>query len=383
MLHIKYAPKTLSECVANLNVVKELSNYLNSQTENTVCVIFGKTGSGKTLTVNLLLQELQVHKTEINYTEKISKTFLSEKIETTQNTILVFEDAQYYENDLYMSLKKYFKTTNSLKKIIIISDIEVSKFLNTNVIYIETKITNRKLYCKFIKNIMKNENIKKPFILKYIEKYSNNIRSCITNLDSESIYSSVNHIDSNCCLQDLSTNLDIHNKIHIIHNNYMNIQYLYYENINLYDIDINTRLKFSNAMIFCDIFNTLGYNTQNWEYLKYILYVSTIQSSNILHEPPKNILKSTIWSTYSNLKSKTNKINILLTNTYFAHDYMKIKYVQYSIMKHLKDSNTDEIKKICKEYNINKSDTLNEILQIGFMKKQILKNVKILKCIDA
>jgi len=382
MLHLKYAPKQLSECVANLNVIKDLTNYLESTTENTVCVVYGNIGSGKTVTVNLVLKDLHLHKTEINYTEKINKSNLLEKLEKTQNTVIIFEDSQFYNNDLYICLNSYYKNRKSLKKIIIISDIVFSKIYNVNIISIETKITNIKIYQKFIKNIMNMEKIKKSFILKYIDKYSNNIRSCITNLDSTSMYYNTNDNNLIHCINKLSNTNDIDDKINIINDNYINIQYLYFENIHMYDIDIKTRLKVSNAMIFCDTFNTLGYNTQNWEYIKYILYVSTINTSNILQTPPLNLTKSTIWSTYSNLCSKTNKINVLLANSCFEYNYEIIKYIQNLLIHSLNNSNEDKIEYICKKYNIKTFETLNDILQIGYVKKKVFKNIKLIKGIN-
>lgn len=381
MLHLKYAPKQISECVANLNVIKELSKYLKNNIENTISLVYGNTGSGKTLTTNLLLQDLDIHKTEINFTDKINKIYLQEKIEKTQNTILIFEDAQFYENDLIYVLNNFFKKKKSFKKIIIISDIEFQKCLHVNILSIETKLTNMKLYINFIKNIIKKEKIKKSFILKYIDNFSNNIRSCITNLDYESaLYAKNDNIDY--CISKLSTNITLNKKLELLQKKNINIQYIYYENIHAYNIDIKTRLNFSNAMILCDFFNTAGYNNQNWEMLKYIQFVSCIYSSNILPEPPKLLIKSTIWSSYSNLCTKMNKLNIMFTNELFLYNYKILKYIQIKLLEHIKDKNITKIKEICYIYNIKEHETLLDIIQIGFVKKQNIKNIKLLKHIN-
>ena len=184
------------------------------------------------------------------------------------------------------------------------------------------------------------------------------------------------------CIQKISDIKDKNEKLNIIRDNYTNIQYLYYENIYSYNIDIKTRLKFSNAMIFCDTFTTLGYNTQNWNFLKYIPYVSTIQSINILHKPPKILSKSTIWSSYSNLSSKINKINLLLTNPLFMYNYKILKYIQTLLIKYLNTLNINEFENICNKYNINDYQTINNILQIGLIKKQNLKNINLIKHIN-
>ena len=381
MLHLKYAPKILSECAANLNVIKELSNYLKNNIKNTVCLIHGNTGSGKTLTTNLILKDLKMHKTELNFTDKINKVVLQEKIDKTQNSVLVFEDAQFYENELMYALNCFFKSKTSFKKIIIISDSEFPTSSFVNIVSIQTKITNKKLYCNFIKNILKKENINKSFILKYICNFSNKIRSCISNLDNEQTSHGYLH-DNSECIKTLSTSITVNEKIKILQNNYINIQHIYYENIIYYDIDIKTRLQFSKSMVLCDFYNTIGYNNQNWEMLNYIPYVSCIYSSNILPEPPKTLSKSTIWSSYSNLCSKINKTNLLFKNEYFLYNYKIIKFIQTEIKKNLKNNNVNEIKTICLNYNINEYETLLDIINIGNVKKQIIKNIKLIKSIN-
>lgn len=378
MLHLKYAPEDVSECIVNGNIINDLSKYLKSNETNTVCFIHGNIGSGKTLTTNLVIKNLKMHKTEINFTDKINKNFLFDKIQNTQNSIIVFEDSQFYYNDLIHTLNIYFKKKEIVKKIIIISDIEYKNIININVIYLETKITNMKLYINFIKKVSNKEKIKKKFILKHISKFSNNIRSCLLNLEDDSTLYTIND-DNNIenTIHQLSKNINMEEKIKLLHNNNVNIQYAYYENIHLYNINIKTRLMFSKAMIFCDTMSTISYSTQNWLYVNYITFVSCVSTSNMLSSPPKYFSKSSIWSNYSNYCSKVNKVNLVLRNKNFLYSFKILKYIQASVLKYLQEENLNEIKKICIFYNIARVDLI-DILHVGCIKKQIIKNIKCL-----
>lgn len=383
MLHLKYAPKHVSECVANLNIIKELPKYINDKNINTICFINGNIGSGKTLTTKLILNDLNVHRTEINFTDKINKSFLAEKIERTQNTILIFEDAHFYQHDLSLVLNKYFQNKNSHRKMIIISDIDFIKLFNINVKSCVTKITNSKIYSNFIKNIAKNENIKKKYISNHISHFSNNIRSCITNLNYEStLFNSNEESFLEDKLLQLSADINMKQKLNLIQNNTLIIQYSYYENINSYNIDIKKRLKFSYAMIFCDHMNTLSYNSQNWNCINYITYASCLKSSNILPKPPKQFLKTSIWSNFSNFCSKLNKMNIIFINDKFLYNIQILKYIQMKILKYIKENNIFDIQVLCDEYNIKKYDDIIDILHIGSIKKTNIKNLKLLKNIN-
>ena len=304
MLHLKYAPKTITDCVVNLNIIKELPKYLKSKDTNTVCIINGNSGSGKTLTTNLILKHLQLKAIEINFTEKVNRCYINEKIEISTKGVIIFEDSQNYMNDLNKVLLQYFKNhPNSSKKIIIILDTEIPKLKNINYINLTSQITNVNLYHKFIKKIIKEEKIKIKNITDFILKFDNNLRLCITTLenglsDNTSMFTN-NNIEY--IYTKILEKIDLKEKEKLIHHNNINVQFMYYENVHKYDMDIEKRLKFSEAMIFCDQFNTRAYNNQNWKYLDYITYVSCIKSSDIIPYLQKITLKkSTIWSSYSN-----------------------------------------------------------------------------------
>ena len=134
---------------------------------------------------------------------------------------------------------------------------------------------------------------------------------------------------------------------------------------------------FSKAMIFCDTMSTISYSTQNWLYVNYITFVSCVSTSNMLSSPPKYFSKSSIWSNYSNYCSKVNKVNLVLRNKNFLYSFKILKYIQASVLKYLQEENLNEIKKICIFYNIARVDLI-DILHVGCIKKQIIKNIKCL-----
>ena len=138
----------------------------------------------------------------------------------------------------------------------------------------------------------------------------------------------LHNLELNEQLHLLADTTTIHEKYQIAASNSINIQYAYFENIPSYDIDIKTRLSFSEAMINCDRFNTVSYKSQNWEFSDYITFCC-IKSSNILPSIKPNIKKSTIWSNYSNFCSKQNKILSMYINESFFYSYNRLKYVQY------------------------------------------------------
>jgi len=379
MLHLKYAPTNLSECVVNRNIVKQLPKYLNDNNINTVALINGMSGSGKTLTTKLIIQTLKIHITEINFSNKITKDYISEKINNTKHTILVFEEANLYEKELINALNIYFTKKKSRKKIIIISDSEFSnsKF-NYNVM--TTQISNIKEYTRFIKNIIKKENIKIKKISNYVLKNGTNIRKCINNLVNLNGIQETFHDENNEeMLNKLSENITITEKYNLILNNFVNIQYIYFENICSYEIDIKKRILFSKTMVFCDQFNTLAYTSQNWDFLNYIIYCSTIKSSIILPPPTCIIKNPTIWSSYSNLCCKMNKLYILYMNNTFLYNFNIVKNIKYKLLDAINNNDVNIILQIISQYNITSYTVLTEILQVGLIKKEHIKNIKILK----
>ena len=379
MLHLKYAPKNISECVVNSNIIKDLNKYLLNDDINTFCYINGETGSGKSLTTNLVIKNLGLHSTEVNYIDKIKKEFLYEKINKTRDTILIFEDSHLYENDLLNALNENFKKRKTKNKYILISDNNEIK-TNLNYIILTTKITNVKQYKNFITGILKKENIKIKNISNYILKNGPNVRNCINHINhSKDLYESYYKKSNTEILHRLSDNISLKRRFQLMNNDFLNLQYLYFENIGSYKIDIKTRIIFSNAMIFCDQLNTYAYNFQHWEILKYIIYCSSIKCSMILPSPNFILKKSTTWSSYSNLCSKTNKMNIIFINELFLYNFEIVKYVKKLLLTEIKRNDVIKIKNIIMHYNIKSYLNLIDILQIGTMKKIKIKNINIVK----
>ena len=81
-----------------------------------------------------------------------------------------------------------------------------------------------------------------------------------------------------------------------------------YENINKFNIDIDTRLHIQDEIIECDKIQTKMYKTQNWSHLNYIVNSCILIIDKIPKENYLDLQNSNIWSLYSNYCSKMNKL---------------------------------------------------------------------------
>ena len=59
-----------------------------------------------------------------------------------------------------------------------------------------------------------------------------------------------------------------------------------------------------------------------------------------------------------------------------------IKYVQRQIEEYLSENNTLQIKHMLKEYKLESYDNIMDILQVGYIKKKVIMNTKLLKHIS-
>ena len=123
-------------------------------------------------------------------------------------------------------------------------------------------------------------------------------------------------------------------------------------------------------MIFCDQLTTNAYTYQNWEIMNYIVYGACIKSSMILPVPSFPIVKSTTWSSFSNLCSKLNKINYIYLNQKFEFSLITIKFFRTTFIQLLNAETfgKEEIEKILKlllQYNIATYQELENILNTG------------------
>ena len=383
MLHLKYTPKTVAECVVNNNIVNELPKYILNDSSNQICFVVGQPGSGKTVTTNLVLENLKKNLIEVNFSHKINKEYLHDKLTRTNNAVVVFEDSHLYESDLTAALIKAFKNRKIYKKVIIITYSEFATISYLDYKVFKTTITNKKTYKNFIASIAKSENFKVKKLTLYIEKCENNIRDCINNLSHPQSYNFYTDTNVESTIYKLAETNTFDYKNSII-NNSISLQFAYFENIVSYSIDIATRLLFSEAMIFCDQLTTNAYTYQNWEIMNYIVYGACIKSSMILPVPSFPIVKSTTWSSFSNLCSKLNKINYIYLNQKFEFSLITIKFFRTTFIQLLNAETfgKEEIEKILKlllQYNIATYQELENILNVGSIKKQTYKNLKVLK----
>uniref|UniRef100_A0A6C0D9K0 DNA replication factor RFC1 C-terminal domain-containing protein n=1 Tax=viral metagenome TaxID=1070528 RepID=A0A6C0D9K0_9ZZZZ len=181
----KYKPSTLNDVIGHKQQISKIKNWLSNINtfKNRAIVISGVHGIGKSLTIKLLLSELNyliriIHPNEIkdhrifddfndyyNHQNSIySKINFSD--EEKKQLVLIFEET---ENISLTSEKKYimdiFKENNKLKAfpLIFIANNQHSKLLNDlkkNCEEIKFECPNITELCKLIHKICLNENIK-------------------------------------------------------------------------------------------------------------------------------------------------------------------------------------------------------------------------------
>lgn len=375
MLSIKYAPKNLSECVCNSNIIKTLKSFLSVDSNSGIYNVYGPTGSGKTTTVSLVLTELQKQYVEINSTQKINKSILTQQIENinkySPKTIFIFEDIESYLSDLQSVLKA--KVYSNLK-IIIISLESVSFCKQYTIESHKTIINNIKLYKKYISNVLKTEKTKVKNIDTYIKYYESNIRECINNIKSYNIKDTNLTLDANQKIQYiLSQDLSYSEKYNIIGSESNFIMFMIFETMTSINLSIDDRITISNLIIEVDNINSSMYKSHDWESLKYITNnVIAIMDIISKYPVPTTFKNSNIWSLYSNMCSKYQRINELYIECEKLNFSIKnIKIIQNVII----EQDIDQIKTIMKQYDLINQNVL-DIMSLNFsnMKKQF-KNI--------
>lgn len=372
MNNITYCPKHVSEMITNQHIVNELEDYLTKKTDNTLFIITGETGSGKTLSIDLTLNKLNKIKHEIN--DKITNSQLTEYINiwnmyNIKNKVYVFEEAGYNQ-DILNNLQKI--NIQNIKIIIILNEIkEVLK----NHIVVTTKIINKKKYEQFLYDIYVKENVKKTKkeCKLIIEKFNTNIREAMNYT-----YEYKRDYDSDIIIKEkiLEALSDEHKDDIIKYDSIQSLGFFYqtYSQIK----KKNILLTLCKSLIDADNFQTRYYSNGyiNLEYIHYMTHkkcLNYFRRENIVDlESPK------IWSMYSNICARKQVIYRMYKTNYVNFSIEKLLYTRYLIFNNMKNNlemcktlinklgieNTkelivlqklydDDLKKVCKTKDIN------------------------------
>jgi replication factor C subunit 1 len=219
----KYKPTNVNMIIGNLKQINTFKNWINdlSNSKNQSIIISGNQGLGKTLTIKLILEELNyivriINPNEIkdhrilddfndyyNFVNSIySKIQLKETNMSKKKIALVFDET---ENITLTSEKKYimdiYKENNKTKSfpLIFISNNQHSKLLNdlkknsSEIVFTNPEISELK---QFIKKICFHENIKwdNDNIIDIIIQFAQNDIRRLINLLQELSYHTINNV---------------------------------------------------------------------------------------------------------------------------------------------------------------------------------------------
>jgi len=372
MLHVKYSPKNINEAVCNLNVIKGLKKYLKSNDKETFFVLYGKSGSGKTLTSHLVLKDLDLKYVEINSLDKINKTILESKLKNiihfSFKSAILIEDSDTYINDL-ISVLKVIKLGST--KIIIIARNSIKDIRGKKSQQFETSITNVKLYNKFISKIKNNECSNIKSISEHISKFDGNIRECINSISNESTKDiGLTYNNAGLCRYILNTkDLCYTDKYNIINSDSLVMIFMIHEILPNLDISMDDMISIQNHVIEADLLHTEIYSTQKWICTKYLsnICISILSILDKYDFLQSVILKnSCIWSNYSNICTKFIRLNKILENCPNLIYSLKIfKNIQLHILDCVQSNDTDGLIVIQKKYDLSNENILS-ILCLNF-----------------
>lgn len=384
MLHDKYCPKTISESVVNSNVIKQLKKYLTTNTTNHIFTLNGPHGSGKTVTISLILKDLQRKHVEINLgSQKITKSILEQRIHLftkfSPDIIIVFEEIDPYVNDVVSIMKSLSKFKS---KIIFVSIVELPVVKEFTYEKCTTCITNFKIYKKFISSINKAEKTKIKNIDTHIQQNKQNIRECINSLEYAdckdftflSIQQKIDQLKEN--------DFSYSEKYNFLNNDSIHFIFMIHETLCNLQLSIKDRIRIQELIIDADILHTELFVSQNWECTCYLTnfaveIVNIIQQYNI----PLKVKNSNIWSLYSNICSKQLRINLLYEKCPdIGYSFQIFKYLQHTIKQCIIDKNNSKLCEVMKDYNLTPGH-VTEIIQLNFVQyklqtKNILKHIK-------
>lgn len=194
----KYKPSSSNNIIGNKNNISNFINWINEWDENNkikCALISGNSGIGKSLTIDLVLNELKYNIIELNSDEERDKTYINTKIKPllemkktvfNKKNILVVNDLDCSaDHGFISSIVECIKETKI--PIICTCNDRYSQNLKTIVNYcFDIKFTKPQTMeiFKFICDVVKKEKIriKETHIRDIIENANNDIRNILNNI---------------------------------------------------------------------------------------------------------------------------------------------------------------------------------------------------------
>jgi len=187
----KYKPQTINQLIGNKNVFQNIHDWLLNPTTK-LCLISGRNGIGKTLSVEICLKELNIHPYYIDNIEEnidiniLSSLNLFNTMKNCKNYIVVEEIDTISEKNIDEIVKN-------------ISKINVPIICISNTNYIPS--------FQNIKNIITNFKLYEPKVFEIINYLNPIIRENKINISNNNLHELINNL--NCDIRSILNNLEI------------------------------------------------------------------------------------------------------------------------------------------------------------------------------
>lgn len=197
LLTEKYRPKNLSELVfVNQEYENKFKEWINKKSIDTHLLLYGKPGTGKSSSINVILNELGTKdyirynmsdKTSIDDMRKVIDYASSSPLEESFKLVILEEferaspqaqDSLKYVLDTYSGWCRFIFTTNNISKISLAIQSRCQRF--------EFNTLKAEDFIKRIVTILEEENISYSdldIIGKYVQTYYPDLRACINAID--------------------------------------------------------------------------------------------------------------------------------------------------------------------------------------------------------
>ena len=311
-----YKPASIENIVGNSTTIKSILTWLNEwyitsrDVKNTCALLSGPNGIGKTLTTELIIQQMNLDPIPLNPNESADKEYIIKTILpaikrtksfTNKQNIFVIHDIDCYDDYGFISsIVMCLKET----KIPVIAtcnnryDQSLKPILNYCLDMKFQKPSSNEI-SKFLKPIIKKENISitDAKLNQLIEDSNNDIRSIMNNLQ---FYISSHEIEDNKCLKDktinnifevtklfMSQNLELHDKQILFWMNHEILPLMIHENYPMNNIKMKNEVEYLNniacsvhSLSDIDLFEKNIHTNGNWELMPYTALFSIKSVAN-------------------------------------------------------------------------------------------------------
>jgi replication factor C subunit 1 len=396
-----YKPALIENIVGNSTTIKSILTWLNEwyitsrDVKNTCALLSGPNGIGKTLTIELIIQQMNLVPIPLNPHEAADKEYIIKTILpaikrtksfTNKQNIFVIHDIDCYDDYGFISsIVMCLKET----KIPVIAtcnnryDQSLKPILNYCLDMKFQKPSSNEI-SKFLKAIIKKENISitDAKLNQLIEDSNNDIRSIMNNLQ---FYNSSHEIEDNKCLKDktinnifevtklfMSQNLELHDKQILFWMNHEILPLMIHENYPMNNIKMKNEVAYLNniassvhSLSDIDLFEKNIHTNGNWELMPYTALFS-IKSVANCHA--KTMIKFTSFFEKRVSKKQTmNKNNM---------DSISVNNVKKKPVKKTTSSKKSEKKTVKAEKQPRKTTKIKQISSENQEKPKIVRKKK-------